>query len=85
MALPLASLLCEASIGGLYVLGGDRVAWIVASAFHLPLTLIMAPAFAFVMLAGHISFLEPEDLEALASALAGGGRRCWPWPARCAR
>jgi hypothetical protein len=32
-----------------------------AAAFHIPITLTMAPAFAMVMLPGHLAFVRPED------------------------
>lgn len=59
----------ELSIAGLLALGLRRVAWPVAIAFHIPLTLTMAPAFVWVMLAGHSAYIQDEDASAL--------RACW--------
>ena len=55
-------ILLEGSIALLYLLGARRQALIAALIFHIPLTLTMAPAFAFVMLIGHAAFLRPADL-----------------------
>src|SRR5690625_4803093 len=52
----------EISIALFYLLGLRRLGLIAALIFHLPLTLTMAPAFAFVMLIGHAAFLRPADL-----------------------
>ncbi len=53
----------ELGIAVLYLCGLRRPAWLLAIAFHIPLTLTMAPAYAFVMLAGHAAFLRPKDLQ----------------------
>lgn len=55
----------EFSIAILYLCGLRRPAWWQAVAFHIPLTLTMAPAYAFVMLAGHAAFLRTEDFRDL--------------------
>ena len=57
------TLAMELLIPLLYLFGRRRWARVLAVAFHIPLTLVLAPAFAFVMLAGHASFITPEDLE----------------------
>jgi hypothetical protein len=66
----------EGGVAVLYLLGRRKLAWQLAVAFHIPLTLTMAPAFAFVMLIGHAAFLRPEDLSKLrtlrGSSLVGG-------------
>lgn len=59
----------EVGIALLYLLGKRRLAWPYAIAFHIPLTLTMAPAFAFVMLVGHAAFLRPGDLSHLGDIL----------------
>ena len=61
--LPALVIATEALIAALYLARFRRLAWALALAFHLPLTLTMAPAFAFVMLAGHAAWCEPRDLE----------------------
>lgn len=55
--------------------GLRRWIWPLAIAFHIPLTVTMAPAFAFVMLVGHSAFLTKEDLEHYGQAL---GDHRWP-------
>ncbi len=60
-ALAVLIIAVEAGIALLYLCGLRRVAWWVAVAFHIPLTLTMAPAYAFIMLAGHAAFLRTED------------------------
>lgn len=62
-ALPYVIVLTEASIALLYLLRLRRLNWLLILLFHLPLTLVMAPAFVFVMLAGHSAFLEESDLD----------------------
>lgn len=59
----------EVGIALLYLLGKRRWAWPFAIAFHIPLTLTMAPAFVFVMLVGHAAFLRPHDLNHLGDLL----------------
>lgn len=51
----------ELAIPILYLVGRRRLARVAAVAFHLPLTLTMAPAFAFVMALGHAAWLTDED------------------------
>lgn len=60
-----------ATEAALVVLGGWRPAYalLVALLMHLPLTIVFAPAFAWVMLPGWLSFLRDEDLAHL--------RRTW--------
>ncbi len=53
----------EAGIALGYLLGYRRLILITSVAFHIPLTLTMAPAFAFVMLVGHAAFLRPADID----------------------
>ncbi len=62
-ALPLMVIATEALIALLYVLRRRRLVWALSLAFHLPLTMTMAPAFAFVMLVGHAAWVEIEDVE----------------------
>lgn len=62
LALAIFVIALEASIPLLYLLGRRRLAILAAVAFHLPLTLTMAPAFAFVMLVGHAAFFRPADI-----------------------
>jgi hypothetical protein len=57
-----AVLVVEAAIAVLLLVGMRWLAWPLAVAFHIPLTLTMAPAFAFVMFAGHAAFVTREDL-----------------------
>lgn len=58
-------LLTEAA---LVLLGVWRPAWalLIALAMHVPLTIVFAPAFAWVMLPGWVAFLRDEDLAHLA-------------------
>ncbi len=70
---PAAAVVWEASIALFYLLGRRRLAWFFAAAFHIPITLTMAPAFAFVMLVGHVAFVEAADREALTSQM----KRSW--------
>ena len=67
--LPALVLMTEGSIALCYAMRWRRVAWAIALAFHLPLTLTMAPAFALVMAAGHVSWTNREDLAALGAAI----------------
>jgi hypothetical protein len=65
----------EGGIALLYLIGRRRLAWQLAVAFHIPLTLTMAPAFAFVMLVGHAAFLRPKDVSRLRATLFDQRRR----------
>ncbi len=71
---PHATLMTEGGIAILLLVGLRRWAWVLAVAFHIPLTLTMAPAFAFVMLIGHSAFATEDDL----NLLRGGLRRFGP-------
>ena len=55
-------LVVELAIALLHIVGLRWLAWPLAVAFHIPLTLTMAPAFAFVMLAAHAGFVTRDDL-----------------------
>ena len=66
VGLILAVLAVEAGIALLHIAGLRWLAWTLAVAFHIPLTLTMAPAFAFVMFAGHAAFVTRDDLDFLA-------------------
>jgi hypothetical protein len=66
--LPPVVLVVEGGIGVAYLLGLRHWAWRVAALFHLPLTVTMAPAFAFVMLAGHLAFVEESDRRSFVNA-----------------
>ena len=74
-AAPFIILGLEASIGLLLAFGVRRVAWSIAAVFHLPLTLVMAPAFGFVMAAGHSAFATREDGTRLKKVACAHG----PW------
>ncbi|TXD37062.1 hypothetical protein FRC98_10010 [Lujinxingia vulgaris] len=65
----------ELTIALLYIVGRRKAALLLALAFHIPLTLTMAPAFAFVMLIGHAAFLSDEDLRLFAER----GRQFGAW------
>ena len=73
--IPILALAVEGGICVAYLARRRRVAWLLATIFHLPITLTMAPAFAFVMLGGHLSFMIDEDRTLLASRM----RRSWRW------
>lgn len=75
ISLGLASLIVatEAGIATLYLAKQRRAALVLAVAFHIPLTLTMAPAFAFVMLAGHAAFLRPADLAVMGRFIKARG------------
>lgn len=60
--LPHFTLMLEGGIALLHLTGRSRLAWPLTIIFHIPLTVTMAPAFAFVMLAGHAAFVGEEDL-----------------------
>jgi hypothetical protein len=53
-----------ATEAALVLLGTWRPAWalLIALAMHVPLTIVFAPAFAWVMLPGWVAFLRDEDL-----------------------
>jgi hypothetical protein len=53
-----------ATEAALVLLGTWRPAWalLIAIAMHVPLTIVFAPAFAWVMLPGWVAFLRDEDL-----------------------
>ncbi|RAL20982.1 hypothetical protein DL240_15030 [Lujinxingia litoralis] len=61
---PFLVLGAEFGVALLYLGGRRKGALLLALAFHIPLTLTMAPAFAFVMLIGHSAFLTRQDLHA---------------------
>lgn len=73
VALAIAVIALEAGIAALYLLRRRRLALIAALIFHLPLTLTVAPAFAFVMLIGHAAFLRPADIEVFRNFLSRRG------------
>lgn len=60
--LPWAVIITELGIAIGLLFGLRRIVWPLTVAFHIPLTVTMAPAFALVMAAGHVSFLTQEDL-----------------------
>jgi hypothetical protein len=64
----------EAAIPLAYLLGRRHLARTLAVAFHIPLTLTMAPAFAFVMAAGHAAFVTDAERRALWLSLQRRGR-----------
>jgi hypothetical protein len=66
---PHAVLGTELAIALLMWTGRRWVAWPLAVAFHIPLTVTMAPAFAFVMLPSHAALATSRDLERLAHTL----------------
>ena len=61
---------CELLIFALYAGGFARPARLLALAFHIPLTLTMAPAFAMVMLAGHASFLTQAEIDSARALIS---------------
>jgi|GEM_PF-1024408 len=61
--MPAITVGCELTIFALYTAGYARPARLISIAFHIPLTLTMAPAFAMVMLAGHASFLTRQEID----------------------
>lgn len=65
----------ELAIPLAYLWGRRDFARVLAVVFHIPLTLTMAPAFAFVMAVGHAAFVTPGDAERLAAVLRRDGRR----------
>ncbi|MBA2662331.1 MAG: hypothetical protein H0U74_08545 [Bradymonadaceae bacterium] len=69
-ASPSLVLATEIGIVALFLCGLRRAAWWLAVAFHIPLTLTMAPAYAFVMLAGHAAFARPDDIAAIQLVLS---------------
>ncbi len=52
-----------------YLFGRRHLARILAVVFHIPLTLTMAPAFAFVMAAGHAAFVTDAERRTLWKCL----------------
>lgn len=66
---PFVALGFEVAIPLLYVVRLRHAARIVTVVFHIPLTLTMAPAFVFVMAAGHAAFLTDEEREQLVAVL----------------
>ena len=71
-AVAIAVVVTELTIGALLL---TRVRWgiLLGLAFHVPLTLVLAPAFAFVMAIGYAAALTEEDWRALART----GRTRW--------
>ncbi|MFB6264038.1 MAG: hypothetical protein ABEL76_10505 [Bradymonadaceae bacterium] len=65
----------EGGIAALHLLRLRRLAWTAAAAFHIPLTLTMAPAFAFVMACAHASFLVARDLARIRKTLGRYGSK----------
>lgn len=55
----------EVAIPLAYLVGRRHLARVLAVVFHIPLTLTMAPAFAFVMAVGHAAWLTPDDVDRL--------------------
>lgn len=66
---PWLVLAAEGGIALLYLAGRRRPAWQLMAAFHIPLTLTMAPAFVFVMLVGHAAFLREHDVSRLRAVV----------------
>lgn len=64
----------EGLIAALFGRGLHRHAWFVGLLFHFPLTVTMAPAFVFVMMAGWAAFASEEDLDLLQHTLRNHGR-----------
>lgn len=60
----------ELLIGAL-LLARPRAAAVVGLLFHVPLTIVLAPAFVFVMAVGYVAALRPEHLEALRPTRRG--------------
>jgi hypothetical protein len=52
-----------------------RIALMVGVVFHLPLTMVMAPAFVFVLLVGFAAALSDADRKAAIDAVSSGRRR----------
>ncbi len=73
VGLAIAVIAVEGAIALLYILRRRRLALIAAIAFHIPLTLTVAPAFAFVMLIGHAAFVRPADIDVFANLLRRRG------------
>lgn len=72
-AMPWAVLITELTIGVL-LCGRSRRTRLVGIAlgglFHIPLTLVLAPAFVFVMAIGYIAALAPSDIRVLFQVLS---------------
>ena len=62
---PFAFAASELSLVGLFVFR-PRIALPFAALLHIPLTIIFAPSFAWVMIPGWIAFMREEDLKAWA-------------------
>lgn len=77
-AVPFAALVLEGGICVAFLLGRHRIAWLLAPLFHLPITLTMAPAFAFVMLPGYLAFMTDEDREHLRAEWKQSGIKIIP-------
>lgn len=73
-ALPLAAITVEVALA-VAVWRGSRWMWPLGLAFHLPLTVTLAPAFAGVMFIGYAAAVPPRDWVRLRRI----GRRRWPW------
>lgn len=58
---PWFAIALEGAIPLMFSLGRHRLAWVLAVAFHIPLTITMAPAFAFVMFAGLVAYVTDAD------------------------
>lgn len=72
---PATALLIEGAIPMLLMMGRHRITWSVAVLFHIPLTITMAPAFAFVMFAGLAAFATDADRDAFVAFIQRG----WKW------
>ena len=72
---PYVAVAFEVAIPVAYLLGRRHFARTVAVAFHIPLTLTMAPAFVFVMAAGHAAFLSQSEISQLAQGFRDHARR----------
>lgn len=67
-AIPWAVLATELAVGVL-LWHRPRIGIVLGLLFHIPLTLVLAPAFVFVMALGYVASLTPSDLHALAAQL----------------
>lgn len=72
----------EVAIPIAYLLDRRHLARFLAVVFHIPLTMTMAPAFAFVMAVGHAAFLTDDDIATLRSVWRK--HRAWMLPAAIA-
>ena len=66
---PFVALASELSVPALYLARRRHAARIAALVFHIPLTMTMAPAFAFVMAAGHAAFVTDDERRILWAGL----------------